>query len=384
MKYVLLVISSLIMLVSCVSQSALQHDEFPALNLNLIELTQTEQTCQQIGGVDCTVCCATPIKASNTESCCIPNTCIERITAQTTFEKLGQVRVERFPNGRFHIWHGTGNERFGSLNSIQAELIEDNEYKFTLDGIEHQFTVREGPCSIEVTEKKFQENCAADFSCDVYFIVVPVDGNWNSPNEFKEAARQRTGFFQDISTFKFKKVGFINVPLLFAESRCDVATVGENLLDHSNHQKIKNCADIYSSILGIGYERAIGFSNTFSPGRTFFSYKAVWTSRGYSGQDRPGMIAHELGHTYNLCDEYTLSDYTHQNNFFSGSTCKNKFPLDCSQKESNCRGNTPTFRDYEGPQLDGVCQGTQTHSVMGWSFATECGYDKTGGYQAVR
>ena len=50
-------------------------------------------------------------------------------------------------------------------------------------------------------------------------------------------------------------------------------------------------------------------------------------------------ISHELGHTYNLCDEYKRSFWTDQNNRLAKmGGCPNNFPLNCSGQEY-CQGN---------------------------------------------
>ncbi len=352
---------------------------------SLLAAAAPQVSCQKQGGIDCAACCAQPLGAANTLACCQPAACIERIAAATTFPGLGEVRVERLPSGSYLVWYGEKDAVFGARPFVEAHQKENGEYQFTLKGSTHSFRVREGTCSVDIIPLERKESgCALDFSCEAYFIIVPVDGSWPSQRLFEREAANRAAFFQDISSFRERSTGFLFMPLSFTAGNCDVARVKENLKDRSSHQRIKDCADRYAQSLGIGYERAIGFSNSYGPGRTFFGYKAVWASRGYGQQDRPGLVAHELGHTYHLCDEYSYAEYATQDQFFRGDTCRNDFPANCGPAEQYCQGSTPTYRDYRGRPLDGACQSLPAYSVMGWSLANECGFDATGGYEAIR
>jgi len=49
--------------------------------------------------------------------------------------------------------------------------------------------------------------------------------------------------------------------------------------------------------------------------------------------------AHEIGHTLSFCDEYSLSDWDRENQFYPGG-CKNSFPEECSSTPESCGGNT--------------------------------------------
>jgi len=192
-------------------------------------------------------------------------------------------------------------------------------------------------------------DCLLDYSCDYYFVFVPI--GWNNQQEFEQKARERAMFFQDISKFKFKRVGFIYVPLDYVSRNCMVPPL-ESFDEYSkhtaqNHLKIKACADKYAESVGIAYERAIGFGNGFVGGFTFSSlHNTVFTSRGGSTytetretlrqigrlDDDPANVAHELGHTYNLCDEYNYRIYVEQNTKRqSTGGCPNRFPPESPQ-----------------------------------------------------
>lgn len=347
--------------------------------------------CQKQGGINCQGCCKNPIFSSNVLTCCSPvnESCIERIQFQAVFDGLGNVTIERFPNGNYGVWYGEKDETFGNRLFVDAEKIDKNTYKFIIDGREYQFTITEFGCGIS-TKKPSDE---ADDKTTYHFVFVPLDNSWkNNQQFFEQKSKDRAIFFQDISKFKFENVKFIYVPIEYANSNCDVLNFGN--LDKKSHQKLKNCADKYTQSLGIGYERAIGFVNAFPDGEgerpagtAFFGNKVVWTSRGgiFNTQqvDFPAIVPHELGHTYNLCDESKYSLYVRNNKDLNGG-CKNKWPEQCPKNDNEiCLGNTPTFRDYSGPSLSGVCEGKIYYSVMSNSHSSTCGYDNTGGYEAV-
>ncbi len=249
-------------------------------------------------------------------------------------------------------------------------------------------------------------NCVSDYSCDYYFVFVPI--YWTNQAEFEQKARERAIFFQDISKFRDRKVGFVYVPINYVEINCDFSNFLSDPRSRENHQKIKDCADAYTRSLGINYERAVGFSNSLTGGNAYFSNKVVHAARGGSRHPRTieylisirrlgdaiPLVAHELAHTYHLCDEYGYFEYNMEDTYLRsiGSYCKDKYPPQCLHETTpydglsanTCKGNTPTFRDYSGnPLLEGVCEGDVHYSVMGGAVQEECGYDNTGGYEAV-
>ena len=158
---------------------------------------------------------------------------------------------------------------------------------------------------------------------------------------------------------------------------------------------MKDCADLYTSSIGVGYERAIGFSNLNYQGAASFGYKTAYLAINYA-PNRIMDVAHEFGHTYYLCDEYDYTLYAKQDKDLARiiGGCINKWPGECPKAErcvgssctstGLCLGNTPTYRDYSGIPLAGTyCKGTTHYSVMGDPAGRECGYDSTGGYAAV-
>jgi hypothetical protein len=66
----------------------------------------------------------------------------------------------------------------------------------------------------------------------------------------------------------------------------------------------------------------------------------------------PYVTAHELGHTFGLCDEYSYIDWTSQNNEFPDG-CPNPYPPDCPT------GSNPVRLCQGSPILDG------RNSIMG-------------------
>ncbi|MBI2151255.1 hypothetical protein HYU21_00835, partial [Candidatus Woesearchaeota archaeon] len=233
-------------------------------------------------------------------------------------------------------------------------------------------------------KNKETTDCLNDFSCDDYFVYLPL-GEWSSQALFEARARERAAFFEGISDFKFKKVGNIFLPLNFVKDTCKINSFGAQ--SARDHLLAKRCADRFVDKLGISYEKVIALSSSMAGGYAFIKGKSVYTTLGYigsSGEESPSIVAHELGHAYSLCDEYDFKIYEIQNRLFGGKKCRNKFPNQCSTNTETCLGNTPTYRDYEGQTVQNVCLGQQHYSVMGYNQGYECGYDATGGYEAVK
>ncbi|GAB4480142.1 MAG: hypothetical protein OHK0031_01060 [Anaerolineales bacterium] len=93
---------------------------------------------------------------------------------------------------------------------------------------------------------------------------------------------------------------------------------------------------------GIRADRYVGLTNAdLAP--EGMSGVVGWTSGG-SGlmvetQD-PYVTAHELGHTFGLCDEYNYADWSRQNSEYAGG-CPNPYPAFCDQALAggvNCDG----------------------------------------------
>ncbi|HLC75312.1 MAG TPA: hypothetical protein VJH88_05680 [Candidatus Nanoarchaeia archaeon] len=236
---------------------------------------------------------------------------------------------------------------------------------------------------VQLKTPTVEKDCAKDLSCDYYIVFVPL-GNWKEDKEFEFRVAERTQIFLEITPFKGLNVGIIRVPLASMKD-CKITKIDP--FSASHHQKIKSCADKYADSIGVDYERAIGLSNSYDGGRAFFGSKVMFASLGFKiggsdVTDRPGIVAHELGHTYDLCDEYSFTIWKEQRGFVKGDTCKNAWPEYCDKTIDDCEGNTPTHRDYEGEPVENFCQGSVHYSIMGYSRGAECGLDRTGGYDA--
>ncbi|MBI2139432.1 hypothetical protein HYU14_00795 [Candidatus Woesearchaeota archaeon] len=238
------------------------------------------------------------------------------------------------------------------------------------------------------------DQCIEDFSCEYYFLFLPVGAEWRNQDVFNALAYQRMLFFKDISKFKSRKAGAVFAPISFASENCNLINIEENFQKREMHDRIQACADKYARSLGIGYERAVGLSGSESVegafnGYAYFTSKAAFARRGGPPHgDITSVVAHEWGHTYQLCDEYKYQTYSSQENEI---TCKNDWPTECPKADSCsgphcykelCRGNFPVFRDYSGPPLPSVCRMEAKYSVMGVGDGV-CGFDKTGGYEAL-
>ncbi|MBI2146158.1 hypothetical protein HYU22_02360 [Candidatus Woesearchaeota archaeon] len=274
---------------------------------------------------------------------------------------------------------------YTTTRSIQEKTIlpmEEPEKSTVQQTMSPDEPALENITTADIPEIQRPPDCRDNYSCDFYFIFVPV-GNWTDQKIFESVSKERSNFFIDISLFKFKKVGVIFIPVDFAQ-KCNVNKIHPAIA--RDHLTIKRCADKYVDMLGIDYERTIGIANEYVGGRAFFNSKSAYVTLGFKTafgqQETPSLAAHELGHTYNLCDEYSQKEYNLQNHYLQYQTCRNQFPAECKSTE-NCLGNTPTYRDYSQEDVFNVCQGQVHYSVMGPSTSAECGYDTTGGYEAI-
>jgi hypothetical protein len=228
-------------------------------------------------------------------------------------------------------------------------------------------------------------SCADSLSCSRYLVYVPV-GDWPSQESFEGTAANTANFFLGISRIRASDMGMIYVPLDY----CDLPEEG-SLSEYSFSLQMKRCADRYTSSLGIGYERVVGLSPDFVTDRLGYSFMSSTMAFAHRGLrsirniETPETVAHELGHTYGLCDEYLYEFYSEQDRY----SCENPWPAICStaDEENTCVGiqgrccGNPSFRDYSGPEVKGnICQGTEHYTVMGGAGPRVCGYDREGYY----
>ena len=160
------------------------------------QVAEAEASCQKQGGINCKGCCKNPIFSSNVLTCCSPinDSCVERFQLQAVFEGLGEVTIERFPNGNYGVWYGEKDETFGNRQFVNAENIGGNTYKFIVDGNEYHFTVTEAGCSISIGEPPKEKSEDRTY----YFVFVPIDNSWSYQKTFEESAENEAVFFQDI------------------------------------------------------------------------------------------------------------------------------------------------------------------------------------------
>ena len=292
--------------------------------------------------------------------------------------------------------------RWYSMLNLEGNIIKEEQVnvgdsidipEFTLSTLSEGYHIIELKVSAFVGEGTTLYTIYDITSLSIYsepkytYIYVPV-GSWSNQAEFEGKAKARQDFFIDISPLKDckdKVMGdTIYLNLTWTNDNCpfNPAALVED---------IKECADKYASSNGITYERAIGISGEHlhdSYGYTHMGYKAIYSelSVGLGSANPPipekevlNGPAHELGHTYYLCDEYLYSSWVQMNNDYG---CPNRWPEECPVLDyecagySQCCGETPTFRDYSGSYTaEGTqCSGT-TYSVMGF-FGTwsTCGY----------
>ncbi len=85
-----------------------------------------------------------------------------------------------------------------------------------------------------------------------------------------------------------------------------------------------------------GYTMGIGTENT-----VLSEYNFVETS------------THEIGHTFGLCEEYSLSSWIAQNKVSSFGECKNDYPLECKEFNQELCDNDGVCDYYGFPQRNG-------------------------------
>lgn len=112
----------------------------------------TNQTCQMNRGIECKGCCESKIPSSNTNLCCKPDKCIERIQSAAHFDSLGNVTIERFPRGNFGVWYGDRNDEFGNRLFADAKEIGENHHSFSVNSAEYQFTAAFDGCRISISD----------------------------------------------------------------------------------------------------------------------------------------------------------------------------------------------------------------------------------------
>ena len=190
------------------------------------------------------------------------------------------------------------------------------------------------------------------------FVLVLMSVDWQSgPSAFQEAAQNQADIFVSESHID----RFFNPKIIVLQDGLqNVSLSNDNLIyDVLEFGLQKQAGDRY-----------IGLTDgDLSLQRN--SDIAGWTSGGQAAiaeNGDPYIVAHEMGHTFGLCDEYSYTDWSRENIGLSAG-CPNPYPADCSRTESNlvnCNGS-PTVdgrNSIMGPAgLDGA-YGYNTASLI--------------------
>ena len=242
------------------------------------------------------------------------------------------------------------------------------------------------------------DDCITSGDCTDYFYWLPLH-SWqgNQFERYRDAAMKGSEIFKKATNFENERTGFIVVTeeqmRLAQNDKCTA------LLDPSKTymtdelmgtllDDIKTCADALRNIIGKPYKKVIGFSRKsgtelFSPerhntlGYTRRNGESVVVTNGQLSS--AGIVSHELGHTFGLCDVYKFTDYNLQD--IAPNRCLNTFPLNCDTDalKLDCPGQ-PENELYNVQRLKGIsgfCAGEQTHyEFMGSMTDLYCGFQR--------
>ena len=175
---------------------------------------------------------------------------------------------------------------------------------------------------------------------DFVLVLLPVDWK-SSQSAFQDEAQNQADTFvreSQISNYFNPKI------IILQDGLQNVSLSDENILNNILEFGLqKQAGDRY---LGLT-DGNLSLNGT--------SDITGWTSGGQvavAEANVPYVVAHEMGHTFGLCDEYNYADWSRENAGMSGG-CPNLYPAGCSRTESNlinCAGS---------PTVDG------RNSIMG-------------------
>lgn len=157
------------------------------------------------------------------------------------------------------------------------------------------------------------------------YIVVVVPLNWQGDRaSFEADAEQQISLFYVESGFN--RYFQLQIKLLDDNMQTDLSS-DTLIYDMVEFAAEREPADRYIGLT----DRDISLDGD--------SNIAGWTmgpnSLGVVGEvDGENIVAHELGHTYGLCDEYNYLIWTEQNEEFQNG-CPNPFPVECEQLQVN-------------------------------------------------
>lgn len=170
------------------------------------------------------------------------------------------------------------------------------------------------------------------------YVVAFVPVHWKGTRqEFIDTANRQGYFFRQASGLEnFFNVKYIFFELTFSEGKL----TDSDLLDRMLVWAIqRDPADRY---IGLTDGDLAPDNNTWVAGYTF----GIDTQGVLAETTEDTIAAHELGHTYGLCDEYNYNSWDEQNQSLSDG-CPNPYP-------SHCPKNTGVVNECDGtPSSDG-------------------------------
>ncbi|MEK6828381.1 MAG: hypothetical protein AABX78_03455, partial [Nanoarchaeota archaeon] len=210
------------------------------------------------------------------------------------------------------------------------------------------------------------------------YLFVPA-GSWQSEEEWRNEVLSKADFMIDVYPSRDckDKIAIVSASLSWTNKSCKIDTTVVNAKTVCpNVFHMATCGKEYAKQLGISkVERVIGMGKNQCVGETagyaFFFFDGAYADMKYFLQ----IPAHEVGHTYRLCDEYSHELWERQDREVK---CPNKFPDYCS-KTGDCYGNNATILYSNHFQASGNnCKEKDKYSIMGsLSSNKQCGLDKS-------